>query len=59
MSEFKKMWSETSRELDSAFDSLGKTIVKSAKLGIRRLNDWANSDDVDKNSTASPENKGN
>lgn len=44
MSEFKKMWDETGKELDNAFMSLGKSIVKSAKLGIRKLDEWANSD---------------
>lgn len=46
MSELKKMWSETGKELDDAFNTLGKTIVKSAKLGIKKLNDWANSDEA-------------
>ncbi len=45
MSELKKMWGETCKELDSAFCSLGRSIVKSAKLGIKTVNEWANSDD--------------
>lgn len=45
MSDFKKMWNETGKELDEAFQTLGKTIVKSAKLGIKKIDEWANGDD--------------
>lgn len=45
MSDFKKMWNETGKELDEAFQTLGKTIVKSAKLGIKKIDEWANGND--------------
>ena len=45
MSDFKKMWNDTGKELDEAFKTLGKTIVKSAKLGIKKIDEWANGDD--------------
>ncbi len=38
-------WKETGKGLGQAFSSLGKSIVKSAKKGIDKVDDWANGDE--------------
>lgn len=48
MADLKKMWQETGKEFDKAFRSLGKTVVRSAKVGIKKVDEWANSVDKDK-----------
>ncbi|MGN0370253.1 MAG: hypothetical protein ACI4EW_06875 [Butyrivibrio sp.] len=38
-------WKETGKDLGHAFKGLGKNIIKSAKKGINKATDWAESDD--------------
>lgn len=57
MSELKKMWKETGKEVCGAVESLGKSIVKTAKLGIKKADEWANNDS--KSNTKNTENSDN
>lgn len=51
MSDLKNSWKETGKGLGQAFAGLGKSIVKSAKAGIDKADQWA---DRDKNHDADP-----
>ncbi len=44
MMDLKEQWKETGTELLGALSSLGKTLVRSAKAGIRKVDEWANED---------------
>lgn len=39
-------WKETGVGLGHAFRDLGKTIVKTASVGVKKADDWANGEDV-------------
>ena len=41
----KDAWKETGIGLGHAFRDLGKTLVKTAKAGVDKVDEWANSDD--------------
>lgn len=44
MATLKEEWAQTGKEVVSALESLGKSLVRSAKAGIEKLDEWANSD---------------
>ena len=52
----KDSWKDTGIGLGNAFRDLGKTLIKTAKTGADKLDEWANSDD-EKPKTASNEEK--
>ena len=37
-------WKEVGKGLGHAFSDLGKTIVKSAATGVKKVDEWANSE---------------
>lgn len=37
----KQDWKETGRGLGHAFKGLGKTLIRTAKTGVDKVNDWA------------------
>ena len=37
----KQDWKETGRDLGHAFKGLGKTLIRTAKTGVDKVNDWA------------------
>lgn len=41
----KEDWKETGKDLGHAFKGLGKTLIKTAKKGVDKAEDWATSDD--------------
>ena len=41
----KDSWKQTGAGLGHAFRDLGKTLVKTAKTGVEKAADWADSDD--------------
>ena len=45
MATLKEEWTQTGKEVVCALESLGKSLVRSAKAGIEKLDEWANSDD--------------
>ena len=46
MASLKEEWAQTGKEVVSALESLGKSLVRSAKAGIEKLDEWANSDNA-------------
>lgn len=48
MADLKESWKETGKGLGNAFADLGKTLVKTATFGIKKVDEWANSDDTEK-----------
>ena len=50
MSDLKDNWKEAGKSLGHAFRDLGKTAVKTAKVGIKKVDEWANGSDDDKKS---------
>ncbi len=47
MASTKEAWKETGRDLGHAFKGLGKTLLKTAKTGVNKATEWAESDDND------------
>lgn len=47
MASTKENWKETGRDLGHAFKGLGKTLLKTAKTGVNKATEWAESDDND------------
>ena len=45
----------TGASFGNAFKGLGKTIIKSAKAGAEKADEWANSDDGEKKEESAPE----
>lgn len=43
----KQEWKETGKDLGHAFKGLGKTIFRTAKTGVNKVSDWADSKDSD------------
>ena len=41
MADLKDSWKETGIELGHAFKGLGKSIIKSVKVGITKADEWA------------------
>lgn len=48
MSDLKNEWKDTGVALGHAFKDLGKSIVKTVRVGIDKADDWANSSDAPK-----------
>ncbi len=48
MADLKESWKETGKGLGNAFMDLGKTLVKTAAFGVKKAEEWANSDDTEK-----------
>ncbi|MDR0889320.1 MAG: hypothetical protein LBM28_01570 [Oscillospiraceae bacterium] len=44
MSSLKNDWEKTGKELGSAFESLGKSLVRSIKSAAKKADEWANED---------------
>lgn len=42
-------WKNTGTELGHAFKDLGKTLIKTAKEGVVKADNWANSEDAPEN----------
>lgn len=53
--DLKNEWKETGSELLGALTSLGKTLVRSAQVGIRKVDEWANGESAEKTSDDSHE----
>lgn len=49
----KDSWKETGIEFMRAFTVLGKTLVKTTKEGIRKLDEWSNSSSEDPDNSSS------
>lgn len=45
MADLRDNWKNTGTDLGKAFKHLGQSIVKSAKTGIQKADEWANSED--------------
>lgn len=41
----KENWQQTGSDFLNAFKGLGKNIVKSAATGVKKVDDWANSEE--------------
>lgn len=54
MSSLKDSWKETGTEFGHAFRDLGKTVIKTAKTGADKVEDWAMQDDNQKQSSSEP-----
>ncbi len=54
MSNLKDSWKETGTEFGHAFRDLGKTVIKTAKTGTDKVEDWAMQDDNQKQSSSEP-----
>ncbi|MBQ8026579.1 MAG: hypothetical protein IJ261_00520 [Clostridia bacterium] len=50
----KDAWKETGKGLCKAFTDLGKTIVKSAKAGVEKVDEWANKEDYPEKAANEP-----
>lgn len=48
-------WKKTGKELGTAFQGLGKSLIKTVKHGVDKADDWANNEDG--NSEAKEEKK--
>ncbi|HPF53491.1 MAG TPA: hypothetical protein P5116_04745 [Eubacteriales bacterium] len=48
MNELKDSWKQTGKGLGSAFTNLGKSIVKSVKVGVHKADEWVNDDEGEK-----------
>lgn len=55
MSEMKDMWKSTGTTLGHAFKDLGKSIVKSARVGLDKADEWINSEEQKKEETINVE----
>ena len=42
--DFKDSWKETSKGLGSAFKDLGKSVIKTAEIGVNKAVEWADTD---------------
>lgn len=58
MGDLRENWKETGVGLGHAFKNLGKSIVKSVKVGVVKADEWANGDDNEKTEDAANETKG-
>ncbi|MBQ3527964.1 MAG: hypothetical protein IJA52_05380 [Clostridia bacterium] len=45
MADLKDNWKEAGKGLGHAFRDLGKAAVKTAKVGIKKVDEWANGSD--------------
>ena len=41
----KEAWKDTGKGLGFAFRDLGKTLIRTAKVGVEKADEWANSED--------------
>lgn len=57
MGDLRENWKETGVGLGHAFKNLGKSIVKSVKVGVVKADEWANGDDNEKTEGAENETK--
>lgn len=64
MASTKENWKDTGRDLGHAFKGLGKTLLKTAKTGVNKATEWAETDDntnrkvvADVEATVSDDNK--
>lgn len=64
MASTKETWKETGKDLGHAFKGLGKTLLKTAKTGVNKATEWAESNDdnnsevvADVEATVSDDNK--
>ena len=48
MGDLRENWKETGVGLGHAFKNLGKSIVKSVKVGVVKADEWANGEDNEK-----------
>lgn len=44
----KKEWKKVGSDLGHAFAGLGKMLIRTAKVGMEKADEWANSDDSPK-----------
>lgn len=58
MGDLRENWKETGVGLGHAFKNLGKSIVKSVKVGVVKADEWANGEDNEKAEAAENETKG-
>lgn len=58
MGDLRENWKETGVGLGHAFKNLGKSIVKSVKVGVVKADEWANGEDNEKTEDAANETKG-
>ena len=57
MGDLRENWKETGVGLGHAFKNLGKSIVKSVKVGVVKADEWANGEDNEKTEAAENETK--
>jgi len=50
MADLKDSWKDAGKGLGHAFRDLGKAAVKTAKVGIKKVDEWANSSDEENKS---------
>lgn len=46
MSDIKNSWKQTGSSLGGAFRNLGKSLIKTGKMGVEKAVDWAENDDA-------------
>ncbi len=51
MSDLKKQWQETGKDLSKAFMTLGKAVVESAKVGIDKAGEWLDKKETKQSNT--------
>lgn len=51
----KEDWKQTGKALGHAFQGLGKSLVRTAKVGIEKADDWAHSEQPAAEAAAQPE----
>lgn len=44
--DLRSKWKKTGKELGHAFKDLGKTLVKTGAVAVKKVDAWANSEDV-------------
>ncbi len=56
MADLKDNWKDAGKSLGHAFRDLGKTMVKTAKTGVKKVDEWANGEEENKPSEEKKDN---
>lgn len=43
--DLRESWKQTGKELENAFKNLGKTLIKTGAVAVKKVDAWANSED--------------
>lgn len=55
MADLKNTWKEAGKGIGFAFRDLGKAVISTAKIGVDKVDEWANGNDTEKSTGAVPE----